>query len=198
MLPWFVRQALPAAVFWPLCSAWAFTEWRGYQTMRPGPQTEECDGESLRFIIWGVWLSIALGSFLTLTLPQASLRGHAVAIAFWIGVGLLTAGVALRRYAVHSLGQFFIHEVVIHAEHRVVDRGPYRWIRHPAYSGTFMALIGVGLALGNWAALLGILIMPVLAYANRVTIEERTLVRALGQEYRSYMRRTRRFIPFVF
>ena len=105
---------------------------------------------------------------------------------------------ALRRYAVHSLGQFFIHEVVIHAEHRVVDRGPYRWIRHPAYSGTFLALIGVGLAFGNWAALVGMIILPTLAYANRVTIEERTLVAALGQEYRNYMRRTRRFIPFVF
>ena len=197
MLPLFLREALPAAVFWPLCTAWALTEWRGYQTMRPGPQTEERDGESLRFIIWGVWLSIALGSFLTLMVPQASFGPHAP-VPFWIGVGLLAAGVALRRYAVHSLGQFFIHEVVIHAEHRVVDRGPYRWIRHPAYTGTFMALIGVGLAMGNWAALLGILVMPVLAYANRVTIEERTLAAALGQEYRSYMRRTRRFIPFVF
>ena len=197
MLPLFLRQALPAIVFWPLCTAWALTEWRGYQTMRPGPQTEEYDGESLHFIIWGVWLSIALGSFLTLTVPQASFGWNAT-VPFWIGVGLLAAGVALRRYAVHSLGQFFIHEVVIHAEHRVVDRGPYRWIRHPAYSGTFMALIGVGLALGNWAALLGILVMPVLAYANRVAIEERTLATALGQEYRAYMRRTRRFIPFVF
>jgi len=197
MLPLFLRDALPAAVFWPLCTAWALTEWRGYQTMRPGPQTEERDGESLRFIIWGVWLSIALGSFLTLVVPPASFGPHAM-VPFWIGIGLLAAGVALRRYAVHSLGQFFIHEVVIHAEHRVVDRGPYRWIRHPAYSGTFMALIGVGLALGNWAALLGILVMPVLAYANRVTIEERTLAAALGQEYQNYMRRTRRFIPFVF
>jgi protein-S-isoprenylcysteine O-methyltransferase Ste14 len=197
MLPLFLRDALPAAVFWPLCTAWALTEWRGYQTMRPGPHTEERDGESLRFIIWGVWLSIALGSFLTLTVPQASFGPHA-AVPFWIGIGLLAAGVALRRYAVHSLGQFFIHEVVIHEAHRVVDRGPYRWIRHPAYSGTFMALIGVGLALGNWAALLGIIIMPILAYGNRVTIEERTLAAALGQEYRSYMRRTRRFIPFVF
>jgi protein-S-isoprenylcysteine O-methyltransferase len=195
MLPLFVREALPGAVFWTLVVAWALTELRGYRTRRAGTRAQ--DAASLRFIILAVWGGIALGSFVTLTVPGASLAAHRD-LAFWLGVGCLAGGVALRRYAVSALGRLWVHEVAIQSQHEVVDAGPYRWIRHPAYSGSLLGFIGVGLAMGNWAALLVIAAIPMLAYAYRVSVEERALARALGDEYRAYMRRTRRFIPFVF
>lgn len=195
MLPLFVQEALPAAVFWTLVVAWALTELRGYRTRRAGTRAQ--DAASLRLIILGVWGGIALGSLVTLTVDGASLATHR-AVAFWLGIGFLAAGVALRRYAVWALGRLWVHEVAIQAQHEVVDAGPYRWIRHPAYSGSLLGFIGVGLAMGNWAALLVIATIPMMAYAYRVAVEERTLAAALGEEYRSYMRRTRRFIPFVF
>lgn len=195
MLPLFVQEALPAAVFWTLVVAWALTELRGYRTRRAGTRAQ--DAASLRFIILGVWGGIALGSLATLTVDGASLETHR-AVAFWLGIGFLTAGVALRRYAVWALGRLWVHEVAIQAQHEVIDAGPYRWIRHPAYSGSLLGFIGVGLAMGNWAALLVIATIPMMAYAYRVAVEERALAAALGEEYRAYMRRTRRFIPFVF
>jgi protein-S-isoprenylcysteine O-methyltransferase len=195
MLPLFVQEALPAAVFWTLVVAWALTELRGYHTRRAGTRAQ--DGASLRLIILGVWGGIALGSLMTLTVDGASLAAHRD-LAFWLGIGFLAAGVALRRYAVWALGRLWVHEVAIQSQHEVVDAGPYRWIRHPAYSGSLLGFIGVGLAMGNWAALLVIAAVPMMAYAYRVAIEERALAAALGDEYRAYMRRTRRFIPFVF
>jgi len=194
MLPLFVQEALPAAVFWTLVVAWALTELRGYRTRRAGTRAQ--DAESLRFIILGVWGGIALNSLFTLTLDGAILPARDV--AFWLGIGFLAAGVALRQYAVRALGRLWVHEVAIQAEHEVIEAGPYRWIRHPAYSGSLMGFIGVGLAMGNWAALLVIAAIPMMAYAYRVSVEERALAQALGDEYRAYMRRTRRFIPFVF
>jgi len=195
MLPLFIQEAVPAVVFWSLVVAWAFTEWRGYRTRRAGTRAQ--DGASLRFIILGVWGGIALGSLVTLTVEGASLPAHR-GLAFWLGIGFLAAGVALRQYAVRALGRLWVHEVAIQAQHEVVEAGPYRWIRHPAYSGSLLGFIGVGLAMGNWAALLVIAALPLMAYAYRVSIEERTLAAALGDDYRAYMRRTRRFIPFVF
>jgi protein-S-isoprenylcysteine O-methyltransferase len=195
MLPLFVQEALPAVVFWTLVVAWALTELRGYRTRRAGTSAQ--DGASLRFIILGVWGGIALGSLVTLTVDGASLPAHRD-LAFWLGIGFLAAGVALRQYAVRALGRLWVHEVAIQAQHEVVEAGPYRWIRHPAYSGSLLGFIGVGLAMGNWAALVVIAAIPMLAYAYRVSVEERALSAALGDDYRAYMRRTRRFIPFLF
>ncbi len=195
MLPLFLHEALPAAVFWTLGAAWALTELRGYRTKRAGTREQDC--ASLRLIIFGVWGGIALGSIVTLTVPAAGLHAHRE-LAFWTGVACLATGVALRRYAIWALGRLWVHEVAIQTEHEVIEAGPYRWIRHPAYSGSLLAFIGVGLAMGNWAALLVIAAVPMVAYAYRVSVEERALAAALGDEYRAYMRRTRRFIPFVF
>lgn len=195
MLPLFLQDPLPAAVFWVLGAVWALTELRAYRTRRADTEAQDC--ASLRLIIFGVWGGIALGSIVTLTVPAASLHAHREA-AFWAGVACLGTGIALRRYAIWALGRLWVHEVAIQAEHQVIEVGPYRWIRHPAYSGSLLAFIGVGLAMGNWAALLVIAAVPMMAYAYRVSVEERALAAALGDAYRAYMRRTRRFIPFVF
>lgn len=197
MLPIFFRETWPAAFFWPLVVVWGLLEFRAYRTKRASPETEERDEASLHLIVWSVWGAIVLASLLSLAAPGLAF-GRYREPAFWAGTVLLAAGVALRRYAIHTLGRFFIHEVVIHSGHQIVDRGPYRWVRHPAYSGSFVALAGLGLALGNLASLVAIVAIPTVAYAYRVSIEERVLVSALGQEYRDYMRRTRRFIPFLF
>jgi protein-S-isoprenylcysteine O-methyltransferase Ste14 len=80
----------------------------------------------------------------------------------------------------------------------VVQRGPYRLIRHPAYSGTFLTMLGVGLAMTNWASLVALLLCVFLGHIYRVRIEEKTLVRMIGEPYIEYMRRTKRFIPWVY
>jgi protein-S-isoprenylcysteine O-methyltransferase Ste14 len=96
------------------------------------------------------------------------------------------------------LGRFFTYNVAVHAGQTVVEAGPYRYIRHPSYTGALITLVGVGLALGNWAALLAILVCTGIAYAYRISVEESALVAALGEPYKEYMRRTRRLVPFLF
>jgi len=79
-----------------------------------------------------------------------------------------------------------------------VQTGPYRYIRHPAYSGTFLTMLGVGLAMTNWASLMALLLCVFSGHLYRVHVEEKALIRAIGQPYIEYMRHTRRFIPWVF
>jgi protein-S-isoprenylcysteine O-methyltransferase Ste14 len=111
------------------------------------------------------------------------------------GVTILILGVALRTWAVLTLGRLFTFVVVIQDEHHVVDSGPYRFVRHPSYSGGILALIGAGIGLGNWISILAAAGLPLLAILIRIAVEEARLARDLGADYRSYAQRTKRLIP---
>jgi protein-S-isoprenylcysteine O-methyltransferase Ste14 len=116
---------------------------------------------------------------------------------FAVGLAILAVGVALRFYAVIVLGRFFTLVVMTRRDQHVVDTGPYRWIRHPSYTGFLLALAAVMLSYANWLALIGVL--PALAgFLYRIRVEERVLSDELGEPYRSYMRRTKRLVPFVY
>jgi len=120
--------------------------------------------------------------------------GPAVLVA---GELLALAGIALRIWAIFTLDRLFTFAVGIAADHRVVQNGPYRFMRHPGYAGALLALVGVGVALGNWLSLLILAVIPALVLAVRITVEEATLRAALGPEYVAYAARTARLIPGV-
>jgi protein-S-isoprenylcysteine O-methyltransferase Ste14 len=68
---------------------------------------------------------------------------------FAAGLVLMWAGIALRQWAVTVLGRFFTVDVRVQPDQTVVEAGPYRYVRHPSYSG--MIITFLGLALGNWS-----------------------------------------------
>jgi protein-S-isoprenylcysteine O-methyltransferase Ste14 len=117
----------------------------------------------------------------------------------WIALGfaLIAVGWWLRVWAQRELGKYFTGEVAVQRDHLVIDSGPYRYVRHPAYTGGVLSAIGFGLALSTWLGALvsGLLLMW--AYVNRVPREERLLASELGERYVSYMHKTKRFVPFV-
>jgi protein-S-isoprenylcysteine O-methyltransferase Ste14 len=116
---------------------------------------------------------------------------------FAAGLACLWAGVALRLWAVLTLGRFFRLVVVVQSGHHVVRRGPYRLLRHPAYTGTLLSMTGLGLCLESWAGLAVIILLPLVGYARRISVEEGELRARLGSEYVAYSRATRRLVPFV-
>ena len=120
--------------------------------------------------------------------------GLAVTIA---GVTVLVLGVAVRTWAILTLGRLFKFVVVIQDGHHVVDSGPYRFVRHPSYTGGLLALVGAGIGLGNWISILAAAGVPLLAIMIRIAVEEARLTRDLGDDYRSYASRTKRLIPGV-
>lgn len=107
-------------------------------------------------------------------------------------------GVALRWYSAAMLGKYFTFDVSIQSDQILIEAGPYRYIRHPSYSGALLTLFGFSLALGNWAGLVAALSCLGLAYAYRIPVEESALALALGETYRQYMKRTWRLVPFLF
>jgi protein-S-isoprenylcysteine O-methyltransferase Ste14 len=111
------------------------------------------------------------------------------------GLVVLAAGVALRTWAIVTLGRLFKFVVVIQDGHRVVTSGPYRLLRHPSYTGGLAALLGAGIALDSWLSILALVFIPLLAVLVRIHLEEAELATALGPEYTRYASRTHRLVP---
>ena len=105
---------------------------------------------------------------------------------FVAGLVLMSAGIAIRQWAVLVLGRFFTIDVRVQPGQTIVERGPYRWVRHPAYAGLILTFVGIGLALGNWAALAVAAIVPTAGLVVRIRLEERALLAGLGEPYRRF------------
>jgi protein-S-isoprenylcysteine O-methyltransferase Ste14 len=112
-----------------------------------------------------------------------------------VGVVVIWVGLALRVWAVLTLGRSFSTFIQVDADQAVVTRGPYRWVRHPSYSGLLLIALGFGLGVGNWLSLAICAVIPVLGLLPRIAVEEAELVRVLGDQYRSYQKTTRRLVP---
>jgi protein-S-isoprenylcysteine O-methyltransferase len=158
--------------------------------------TEDADRGSLRLLWLVIGAAVAVSFFVSHALPGAAM-GHD-AVLQPIGAVVFAAGIALRWYSIAYLGRFFTVNVAIAADHRVVDTGPYRRIRHPSYSGSLMAFAGLALCIGNWVSLIAMLVPVLLVFLRRIRIEEAALGQALGERYRDYARRTKRLIPGVY
>jgi protein-S-isoprenylcysteine O-methyltransferase Ste14 len=141
-------------------------------------------------------VAVALGEFAARQAPGVALPGP----GWWpvaLGFVVLALGLALRAWAAHELGRFFRFTVVVQADHRVVDTGPYRLVRHPSYTGLLMIELGLGIELGTWLSIAACLLPPLIAFAIRLRHEEKILISELGQPYRVYMARTHRLVPGV-
>jgi protein-S-isoprenylcysteine O-methyltransferase Ste14 len=124
----------------------------------------------------------------------AAIRGGRWPI-FVVGLILMGAGIAIRQWAVALLGQFFTTDVRVHPGQTVVERGPHRWVRHPSYTGMLITFVGIGLALGNWAALGALAVLPTIGLVYRIRVEERALLDGLGEPYRRFAASRSRLVP---
>lgn len=110
----------------------------------------------------------------------------------------LCSGLILRCWSIRTLGEFFTVNVAFHQKHRLVSRGPYAWIRHPSYTGLILEFFALALTYQNVISLCIIMLPTLYALLQRITIEERVLEEALGEEYRSYQHQTAVLFPFLY
>ena len=136
------------------------------------------------------------GSLLSFTLQKWAqpLRGE----AYLLGCCFFVMGLALRWFSIVYLGRFFTVNVSIAADHRLIDTGPFRWIRHPSYTGMLMVVLGIGLCSLNFTSLLIIVVPSICVCLWRIRIEEEALMSAFGEQYRNYVQRTKRLLPFIY
>lgn len=115
----------------------------------------------------------------------------------YAGIALTCLGIYIHLKAIFTLNKQWSMVVEPPADHRLVETGMYRFIRHPVYAGVLLELLGYGIALANWGALLGILLPNLVTFGYRIYVEEQALRRYFGDAYRAYARRTRLLIPGI-
>ena len=190
------RSDFYAAVFYVAIAIWILPEWIGTFFQRSEAGANRRDRGSHFVLVVSLTVGLVAAFVFVNAVPQATIAWRQP-LLFWIGIALILAGVAFRWYAIRVLGRFFTRDVATRAGQVVVQKGPYRFVRHPSYSGALLSLFGIGLALTNWLSLPILMASAFVGYGYRVRVEERALCDALGQAYRDYMKRTRRFIPYL-
>jgi protein-S-isoprenylcysteine O-methyltransferase Ste14 len=182
-------------VFWTTFALWQLAEMLLNGMRRGTSQPGRNDRASFGLVFLSLWMAFWIDFVSALLLPSAAIP--VARTVYWIGISCVLAGTGLRWYAVTQLGRYFTVDVVTQVSQPVIDVGPYRYIRHPAYTGSLLALIGFALALGNWAGLLAMVLLPGSAFGYRIAVEEAALCSTLGEPYARYMRRTWRLIPYL-
>jgi len=137
-----------------------------------------------RSTLLAIWIVISIsigagvfvaGNFRAGMLPFAELFAAA-------GMTLFAAGLFLRWWAIITLGRFFTVDVVVEKDHEVVERVPFRLVRHPSYTSVLLAFVGFALTLRSWAAMLVVLVPIFAAFIHRVNVEEEALQRGARRE----------------
>jgi protein-S-isoprenylcysteine O-methyltransferase Ste14 len=182
-----------AAIFW-MAFVWAFLPEINHSGILAGAPSNKQDAGTLQLINIAsdiaLIMAFALAFLPWLVIPYPRIALHA-------GITLLVGGSHLRRCCFRILGQYFTAAVTVRKGQPVIDCGPYRWIRHPGYMAGFIMYLGIGLALGSTISLMIFIIMIMIVYSRRIRVEEKELVEVIGEPYRMYMARTKRFIPFI-
>jgi protein-S-isoprenylcysteine O-methyltransferase Ste14 len=147
-----------------------------------------------------VFRVLFLAGILLLPLGASAAPGAVVpgaVVGFVVGAVAGWLGLLLRWWCFAVLGRAFTVVVRTTSDQLVVERGPYRFVRHPSYSGLLLALLGCGVMLGNWAGALAAFAVMLAAVVYRIRIEERALVAGLGDVYRAFAEHRARLVPFL-
>jgi protein-S-isoprenylcysteine O-methyltransferase Ste14 len=219
------RQTLTQSILWTFIflgliflPAWTWNYWQGWlffgvfaastvpftlylarydrplleRRLKAGPQHEQ--ERSQKIIV-----SLVIATFVaSIVLPALDHRYRLSPVAPWVSVlgDLLIVLSFLFMFWVIKINSYAASTVRVEADQKVIDTGPYAYVRHPMYAGAVWLFVGMPLALGSWWSLgLIVLVVPVLLW--RLLDEERILERDL-RGYREYRKRVRyRLIPYI-
>ena len=132
------------------------------------------------------------------SLLKQNISSILVSILGIIGIITLVCGGIVLITSRIIIGSYGSPKIIIKEQHKLITRGPYRYIRHPIYLGDLLLFFGYALAFGSIISPIVILVILFSIFKSRMNMEEKLLLETFGEEYKEYMARTKRLIPFVF
>jgi protein-S-isoprenylcysteine O-methyltransferase len=187
---------IPQNVLWTSYTCWFLMEWWIISRDMRRFRGRTADRGSFFGFVLAIPGSLIIAFNAVIHLPQFHIATLQPALS-WLGIAMIWAGMAFRLWAVLTLGAFFRTSVVVQEGHQLVTAGPYRWLRHPAYTGVIITVVGLGLALGNWVSLAAMAVLPSLAIAWRMHVEERALTEQFGEAYTDFCETRSAVLPCV-
>jgi protein-S-isoprenylcysteine O-methyltransferase Ste14 len=110
------------------------------------------------------------------------------------GIVLTFVGAGIAIWARYSLGQYWSARVTLKVDHQLIRSGPYAWVRHPLYSGLLLAMAGTALVVGEWRAVLGV-VLAVIEFSRKAAKEEALLASEFRDQYQEFRKRTGFLVP---
>lgn len=190
----YVRSQPAAVLVWVTVNLLSLG-FEGRQWLQRRSEATNNDDGSLGLLLTGTAVGLALLILSERIAPWAEIEPAWVAFAG--GLTIYLAGFGMRRWSEMTLGRYFTLTVMTSAGQPVVTTGPYRYVRHPGYTGVVLVVVGAGVVTGNWVGLVGWTLLVVLPLLYRIHVEEDALLAELGDIYRDYATHHKRLIPLV-
>jgi protein-S-isoprenylcysteine O-methyltransferase Ste14 len=182
-------------IFWIWCAwalLWLMAAFATKKTVRREPL-----GPRLLYVLTGVIGAVLLASH---GLPWSALMNLRLwprsELSYWIGLAVLLAGVAFAVWARVHLGSNWSGTVTVKEDHELIRTGPYRYVRHPIYTGLISGVIGTAICSGTLRAALGAAIITVALWLKSRT-EERFMRATFPGQYQKYCEEVPALVPFT-
>lgn len=162
-------------------------------TEKKKPQVQEPDDRSFWIITLGMTFAFFLPPIEYLYFPFSFFPTSIMAI---LGLVLILVGSFIFGYARHVLRKWYSGHLSDQENQVLIQNGPYRLVRHPAYLGYLLMAVGISL---GYVSLIGMvnLVLLLIIFRFRMKVEERLLVDYFGEAYLLYAKKTKRILPFI-
>jgi protein-S-isoprenylcysteine O-methyltransferase Ste14 len=185
-----IDNLIPA--MWLLWGAYWLVAARGVKAIRRQESPMSRAGHLVPLFVAGmlIWLPTLPGRFLCERfLPPT-------ATTYFIGAAIVALGLCFAVWARVELGRNWSATVTVKEHHELIRSGPYRYVRHPIYTGLLLGYGGSAIARGEWRGVLAVVIVLV-ALWRKLRLEERWMLETFGDAYRRYRGEVRALIPFL-
>ena len=153
------------------------------------------DKGSLRVL----FISITIGYLLSFSIATTKIgRIYHWNILFALGILIIIVGLIIRIISIRTLKQYFTYSVAKVENHELIEKGFYKFIRHPGYLGQLLIFTGISISLSNWLAVILMLLSTLVGYMNRIRVEEKFMIEQMGDKYSNYQKRTKKLIPKIY
>jgi len=186
---WFPSHFV-AIVFMLLLSLWILSEFINSLWSKKNSQTTNKDNGSYKIVVAASYMAL----FVVFLLRKFNLGVFSGSFQY-VGFILIIVGILLREWAIYLLGNCFTTRVQVREKAKLVTRGPYKCIRHPAYTGILLTFAGIPLAIGTWLGMIIAFMVKLIAIEYRIHVEEKVLKEAFGSEYEEYKKSTWKLFP---
>jgi|SRR5271165_1532035 len=114
----------------------------------------------------------------------------------WVGFAITVVGAGIGIWARRFLGEYWSARVTLKQDHRLIRSGPYRFVRHPIYTGLLLGMVGRAITIGEWRGVLAVVLI-LAAHSRKALREERMLAGEFGEEYARYREDTGFLFPRI-
>ncbi len=149
--------------------------------------------------LWLLYGLITVGYTLSFSIGATKMgRIYSWNTFFAMGMVLIVIGFLIRIQSIQILKQYFTYSIATVENHKVIESGLYKFIRHPGYLGQLVIFLGISTSISNWVSILVMMIPITFGYLYRIKVEEGFMLEQLGEEYLNYQGRTKRLLPMIY